>query len=342
MATNRIDWTTVDQRLQTLHTLGIDPANMAKQLNIGPTTVRERLITLGLLQPRPKAPSSAASESTEPYEFHPLAALFPLMTGQPYEDLKADIAAQGQREPVWLYEGKIVDGRNRYQACQELGRPCLVRQYQGDQPLAFIVSLNLQRRHLTDSQRAIIGEKLATMRQGERTDLSDRAERFSQGQAADLMQISPDLIGHAKTVREQGDPALQAAVASGEIPVTPAATLAKEDPDTQRDVVQEVKSGRQRSVGSALRARRNRSPRPPKPAPKALEQQAREWAERLNQGFGGFDALLKECIAAGGVAVLVPAMDRFMQETLTKNTEFLAKRVSEFAEHLRKVIDQQP
>ena len=50
--------------------------------------------------------------------FHPVASLFPLVTGPEYEALKADIAAHGRREPVWTWQGAIIDGRNRYRACR--------------------------------------------------------------------------------------------------------------------------------------------------------------------------------------------------------------------------------
>ena len=54
-------------------------------------------------------------------ESHPVASLFPLMGDEEFAALKADIAANGQREPVWLHDGKLIDGRNRYRACTELG-----------------------------------------------------------------------------------------------------------------------------------------------------------------------------------------------------------------------------
>jgi hypothetical protein len=103
--------------------------------------------------------------------FHPLANVFPLLDGEAFDALVADIAASGLCEAVWLYEGQILDGRNRYRACQALGRDCATRPYIGDDPLSFVLSMNVRRRHLDESQRGMVAARLATMRQGERTDL---------------------------------------------------------------------------------------------------------------------------------------------------------------------------
>lgn len=86
-------------------------------------------------------------------DFHPVANIFPLMTGQEFDALVNDIAEHGQAEPIWLYDGQVLDGRNRYRACMELGIVPDVREYTGNDPHAFVVSLNLHRRHLTREQR---------------------------------------------------------------------------------------------------------------------------------------------------------------------------------------------
>ena len=106
-------------------------------------------------------------------EFHEVANIFPLMQGDEFDALKADIAANGLREPVWLHsDGRIIDGRNRYRACCELSIEPMYRTWDGGgSPVSFVVSLNLHRRHLTESQRAMIAAKLATMGQGARTDI---------------------------------------------------------------------------------------------------------------------------------------------------------------------------
>src|SRR5262249_62357764 len=94
------------------------------------------------------------------FEYHPAAGVFPLMTEEEVGELRQDIAAShGLREPIVLYEGKILDGRNRYIACRALGIPLKTREFdpsiEGD-PFAYVLSANLHRRHLTAEQKRSI------------------------------------------------------------------------------------------------------------------------------------------------------------------------------------------
>jgi ParB-like chromosome segregation protein Spo0J len=63
----------------------------------------------------------AKTKKSNTIEFHSVANIFPMMTGKEFEALKQDILTNGLKEPIWLYEGKIIDGRNRYLACLETG-----------------------------------------------------------------------------------------------------------------------------------------------------------------------------------------------------------------------------
>ena len=91
---------------------------------------------------------------------HPLADLFPLMDGQPFEELCADIKAHGLRHKIVTLDGMILDGRNRERACVAVGvEPEYIRFEDTGvncSPWEFVASENLQRRHLTPDQRAAI------------------------------------------------------------------------------------------------------------------------------------------------------------------------------------------
>jgi hypothetical protein len=79
-------------------------------------------------------------------EFHPLANLFPMMTDAEIDDLGDDMVAHGQRKKIMLYEGMILDGRNRYRACLLKGIEPRFVEYLGDEALDYVIYLNLMRR----------------------------------------------------------------------------------------------------------------------------------------------------------------------------------------------------
>jgi hypothetical protein len=62
-------------------------------------------------------------------EFHELAELFALMDGDEAVALGDDLKANGQLEPIWLYEDKVLDGRNRYLQCIRVGIEPTLRPY---------------------------------------------------------------------------------------------------------------------------------------------------------------------------------------------------------------------
>jgi len=94
---------------------------------------------------------------TADLKFHPLAGIFPLMEGAEFDELVADIKAHGLREPIVLYQGLILDGRNRYRACIKTGvEPSFVPstwQVLNDDPAGYVISANIRRRHLTPEDK---------------------------------------------------------------------------------------------------------------------------------------------------------------------------------------------
>ena len=173
-------------------------------------------------------------------QFHPIANVFPLIEGEEFKALVEDIREHGVLEPIWLYEGKILDGRNRYRAYQaafpDTDEDPPFREYLDDKPVEFVVSLNLKRRHLSESQRAMVAADIATLTQGARTDLAS-IEAMSQPQAAELLNVSRSSVQRATTVRDHGAPELQQAVRRGDVKVSVAAEVAKLSAEEQREVI---------------------------------------------------------------------------------------------------------
>jgi hypothetical protein len=169
------------------------------------------------------------------YEFHPIANVFPLMVGDEFKRFRKDIKSNKLREPVVIYEGKILDGRNRYNACKEFGFPFDIKLYTGTDPIAFVVSANIHRRHLNESQRATVAAQLATFtHDGDRSKapigaLTDKA-------AAKLLNVGERSVERAKTVLKEATPNIQALVKSGEVAVSAATEVVKLPKEKQAEL----------------------------------------------------------------------------------------------------------
>jgi len=124
---------------------------------------------------------------------HEFAAVFPLLEGEALEELTKDIAANGQMVPILVFEGAILDGRNRYRACCAVGVTPITEQARvkdRESALRLVISLNIKRRHLSEAQRGMAAlsvlpmfEALAAERQ--------RATLAKPGEQAHLRASAP-------------------------------------------------------------------------------------------------------------------------------------------------------
>src|SRR5437899_1040669 len=148
---------------------------------------------------------------TKTREFHDLADIFPMLAGDEAKALAQDIFEHGLREPITLLEDKILDGRNRYNACLDAGVEPQFRPYKGNSPAAYVVSLNLKRRHLDESQRAMVAKKLATLEHGQR-QTGKFASVTTQAEAAAMLNVSARSVRTAGVVIDKAVPEIIAAV----------------------------------------------------------------------------------------------------------------------------------
>ncbi|MDB5853263.1 MAG: Transcriptional activator adenine-specific methyltransferase-like protein [Herminiimonas sp.] len=156
------------------------------------------------------------------YQLHPLCSLFPPMSGWEFDSLKSDIAANGLRQPITVHRCLILDGGNRYRACLELGiKPTFAEFAHAEREmLAFVLSSNLHRRHLTTGQHAAIVASAQNWghaqtvgkpsKSGSTTGLETVANRAAASGASDKTQRMAD-----KVARDAPDLAWK--VAHGEI-----------------------------------------------------------------------------------------------------------------------------
>jgi len=158
-------------------------------------------------------------------KFHRFAEIFPLIEGDDFAALVADIEAHGLQEKIVRYDGKVLDGRNRFLACQKAKVKPQFRDFKGtdSQALAFVVSANVQRRHLTVQQRAMAAARVATLEKGANQHTARAVS--SQEEAAESFDVSVDSVQRARKVVDKGSKALQKAVDDGEVPLKKAASV---------------------------------------------------------------------------------------------------------------------
>lgn len=203
--------------------------------------------------------------------FHPYANLFPLIEGQEFYDLAEDIRVNGLRDPIDLVqvgdEHQILDGRNRYRALvwlastgevlggvdgwgawhdeplplEKVANPRdrgLYSVYGGPadgEALAYVLSKNLSRRHLTDDQRRIVAAQLVTMGRG-RPGKTLQSATFSREGAADALSTDVAGVVRARAVITKAVPEVVEAVKSGDLSVAAAAEIASQPIERQSEI----------------------------------------------------------------------------------------------------------
>ena len=167
-------------------------------------------------------PTAANAYSTRlALNSHPLADMFPMLPDAEQKELTADIGKHGQLEPIWRYEGKILDGRNRYKSCEELGIDPIIKEYDGNNPAAFVISKNVKRRHLSESQRAMLAVELEQFGHGGARIHQDAIGHLgTRAELAASLEISPRSVARAKKVKKSGTPEDVQAVRDGKLSVS--------------------------------------------------------------------------------------------------------------------------
>jgi hypothetical protein len=169
---------------------------------------------------------------------HRLALLFPEIPPDEFQAMVADIKAGGLLEPIWLYEGKVLDGWHRYKAAKKAGIVPKTREWRGKDPLTFVVSMNVMRRHLDAGQRALLrvkaAEQAGALAHGKDWAKDQRPvgagqERAAIARDADLakqINVGERTITRARAV--MGEPELEKAVLGGKVSLADADYIAKQ------------------------------------------------------------------------------------------------------------------
>jgi len=176
---------------------------------------------------------------------HEYADLFPMMAEAEIARLSQDIKENGLSDFIITLDDKILDGRNRFKACHMAGIEPRFKEYDGSDPLAFVISHNLHRRHLSESQRAMIASSVAKMRNGgdrRSKNISSSIDELKltnkdRSQAAKELNVSTASVDRARRIQRDGISELQDMVNSGEVTVYAAQTVAKLPEQDQRKAV---------------------------------------------------------------------------------------------------------
>jgi FtsZ-binding cell division protein ZapB len=189
------------------------------------------------------------------YELHPLCTLFPRVTGAEFDALVSDIKANGLRSPIVLHGGMVLDGGNRYRACLDAGVEPRFVEFEGGSVVAFVLSANLHRRHLSAGQQAAIVASAQDWAQaqpasrpekaGNVTGLSTVADRAAQSGASDKTQRMADKVAKAS-------PELAKQVAHGEISLPKA--VEQISPKPKRELAPVIESDQAQELAEAHHA----------------------------------------------------------------------------------------
>ena len=170
----------------------------------------------------------------EDIDIHPAATIFPMMDGLEYELFKADIEVNGQIEPVVFWCGQLLDGRNRYRACREIDKePWTIEIPEEIDPWKFVISHNLHRRHLSETQRAMVAARLANLELGDNQHTKEGGPIGppSISNAAEQLSVSPNSVKRAKKVLAKGSKELIEACDKDRVAVSKAAKAATQTTD---------------------------------------------------------------------------------------------------------------
>lgn len=188
-------------------------------------------------------------------QFHDAANIFP-MDDEHIEELAKDLAGNGLHNPIETLDGLILDGRRRYMACRIAGVEPQFKAVSVEDPIAYVLSLNLHRRHLTPTQLSMVGARASTLREKLTSEAKERQREggkskgkenlpYPAGQTRDIIGkavgVSGKSIDYAAKVLRSGTPKLIAAVDADKIAVSTAAKMSLLPADRQDDFAENAR-----------------------------------------------------------------------------------------------------
>lgn len=190
------------------------------------------------------------------YKIHPAANIFPMLSPEEFAALKSDIETNGQLDDIAFFDDLVIDGRNRLLACEELGiEPQWYELTECKDPVAYVLSKNLHRRHLTPAQAGMCAakvkeyyakqakERMKRKPNSAMENLPQQNGETARDAAGKAFGVSGKQVDKASKVIEEGSSELITAVETGQVSLDAAEKLIAAVPD-KREQAKVAKQGK--------------------------------------------------------------------------------------------------
>jgi len=259
-------------------------------------------------------------------ERHELSAAFPDLEEPEFHDLQEDIKINGLRNPITLFEGKVIDGWHRFVACQNLEIEPKLIDLDGD-PVDFVVTQNIHRRHLTPSQRAMA---LATCNAWRKIGANQVSSRYDSSMSlrelAKAAKVSKATAERAKKISTKATPEVKEQVKKGAMTLTEAVKVvegnAPKKPPKAPSEADQLKKVYEKLVGDH----------------KALQARYDDLNEQYEELMSNYQVLAKEIVILDAIrnneSVSMMKQMQLEIETLTRARDDYMNQVGEMQKQL--------
>jgi ParB-like chromosome segregation protein Spo0J len=280
---------------------------------------------------------SRPTQEGDAVEFHEAAEIFPLLQDGDLDALADDIEKNGLQIPVEILDGKIIDGRNRYRACLMRGVEPDVVEVEADDPVAYVLSMNLHRRHLDTSQKSMVAAKARGWYDQQAKERQKRKPKSvpenlpeqkadARDDAGKAVGVSGKTVDHATTVLERGSKPLQQAVDAGKIPVSSAAKL------VDLPKAEQTRIAKSENPKAEARKARPDWAKGPTPTEQAEASPGRRWSAAMHKLY----VFMNSTRDAGGIKSLAGKWPAKMKKEYTAELKRIVGEVQKWISILEK------
>lgn len=270
---------------------------------------------------------------------HKFSLIFPDADAATFQSLMKNMREHGWNPeyPIVTFRGMVLDGRNRLRAAKETKVEPTFKEFNGtdDDALKYVVTANLHRRHLSQSERAIVAAELLEIESGLETVRQERniaplangiqiKQRSGSGREKALaasLGVSPRLIDEARELRRTDRRAFEAIKQAGK-------TMPKANGSGRERAPKTVSGALKKAKAEAERRAAPAQPEPERDdAGHAIHPKA---AKALGDGRERFKALIRQLHAAKreAIALAGDALGRLIhKQTVETDFENIARQL---------------